>query len=34
MAKITMSTTPDTNSGTDVRDSPVTLMLRSTNRPR
>ena len=30
IAKITMSTMPETNSGTDVRERPVTLMVRST----
>jgi hypothetical protein len=34
IAKITMSTIPETNSGMDVRDRPVTLMLRSIARPR
>ncbi len=34
IANTTMSTTPDTNSGTVDRDSPVTLMTRSTARPR
>src|ERR1700750_3327073 len=34
IANTTISTTPDTNSGTVARDRPLTLMAPSTGRPR